>query len=55
MSEKKKGKCYFCGKLCDEGSYCYGCKEFICNECDERGIELDFGGHNHPEDHKEKP
>ena len=29
------GKCFFCGKELDGMSYCFGCKEFVCPECDD--------------------
>jgi len=51
-SENKKAKCYFCGLPCNDEDYCYGCQEFVCSKCDERGMELDFGGHL-IEEHKE--
>jgi len=51
-NENKKAKCYFCGLPCTDEDYCYGCQEFVCSKCDERGMELDFGGHL-IEEHKE--
>jgi hypothetical protein len=26
--------CRVCDKLCNEDDFCYGCKEYICEECD---------------------
>ena len=52
-SENKKAKCYFCGLPCTDEDYCYGCQEFFCSKCDERGMELEFGPHS-IEEHKEK-
>ena len=51
-SENKKSKCYFCGLPCTYEDYCYGCKEFVCSKCDERGMELEFAPHS-IEEHKE--
>ena len=51
-SENKKAKCYFCGLPCTDEDYCYGCQEFICSKCDERGMELVFAPHL-IEEHKE--
>jgi len=28
-----KGNCYFCRKEVNGWVYCFGCKEFICNDC----------------------
>jgi len=44
------GKCYFCGKEVDDEFYCYGCKEYICE--DHLGYDPPMGEH-HPEDHEE--
>lgn len=46
-------KCYFCKKSCTGDDYCYGCQEFVCGICDERGMDLPF--ESHPiEIHKKK-
>lgn len=45
---KKEPKCYFCGKHCTEEDFCYGCQQYICEDCDETGI---MGSHD-PEDHR---
>ena len=29
-----KGNCYFCGKEVDGWVYCFGCKEFVCDDCE---------------------
>jgi len=47
MPEVKK--CYLCGMECDEDDICYGCDEYICDECN----EVDQMGKHRPEDHKE--
>lgn len=39
---KKEPRCYFCGKTCTEDEYCYGCKHYVCSDCDETGV---FGDH----------
>jgi len=49
--EIKEGNCHFCGKTVSDDFYCYGCKKFVCTECDEMGIDLPFGPHS-VEDHK---
>lgn len=42
----KEAKCFFCDSPCnEEDHYCYGCCEFICNKCDEVGVEVPFGSH----------
>ena len=28
-----KGRCFFCNKNIDGWNYCFGCKEFVCNDC----------------------
>lgn len=48
--ESETGKCYFCSKDLTKDNYCYGCKEFICENCDTETIP--FGRH-HPSEHKE--
>lgn len=44
--EKKEGNCHFCKKKCTDWFFCYGCHKFVCEECDEMGIDLDFGPHS---------
>lgn len=48
-SENVKGKCYFCGKEVNGEFYCFGCGEFICDECE--CDDPPFGRHS-IEDHK---
>ena len=50
----KKARCYFCKLPCVDDDYCYGCQEFICSRCDERGIETPFGSHSVGEHKEEK-
>lgn len=28
--------CFLCGDLCDEEDYCYGCSQYVCDNCDQR-------------------
>jgi len=49
MDENKPKKCYFCGDLCTDEDYCWGCKEFICLDCDEQTPLLD---EHIPNDHQ---
>ena len=44
-----KGYCYFCKKEVDGMSWCFGCKEFICTDCDQNPEAM--GIHN-AEDHQ---
>jgi hypothetical protein len=30
------GHCFFCGEAVSGMSYCFGCKEFVCKNCDHR-------------------
>jgi len=39
------GNCYFCGKEVDGTMYCFGCKEFVCNDC-EKTPEQPSGRHH---------
>ena len=41
--------CYKCEKPCDEDTYCYGCREHICEKC----CKEDPWGTHEPEDHYE--
>lgn len=54
IKEKKKRKpkemeCWFCGKAVTKDFYCYGCRQYICGECDTGNP--DFGKHK-PEEHR---
>lgn len=46
MNEKTEGICHFCEEPCNQDDYCYGCREFICNQCDKRDMELPFEPHD---------
>ena len=46
----KSPQCYFCGKEVTDDDYCYGCKHYVCDECES---EQPSGNHN-VEDHKEE-
>ncbi len=52
ISEKEQMQCYFCGGQCIEGQYCYGCKKYICDECET--VEDPPWGKHLPEDHQEQ-
>lgn len=49
--EKKKKVCIFCGKDVTDDEYCYGCKEYVCEDCDNRSVP--FGEHS-VRDHEKK-
>lgn len=36
--------CKLCSKVCDEGDFCYGCKEYICGDCENR-LNAPMGKH----------
>jgi len=38
-------KCYFCAAEVSDDDYCYGCKEYVCAECDVMSINMPWGGH----------
>ena len=31
---KLRPQCFFCNKIVGDEAYCYGCREFVCAECD---------------------
>ena len=39
--------CYLCGRAVEDIDYCWGCKEYICQDCN----ETDASGNHYPEDH----
>ncbi len=49
----ESGNCYKCGKELDSEFYCYGCKEFICDDCPESWSVADATRSNRhePDDH----
>lgn len=51
--EDVKGKCYFCGKEVDGWMFCYGCNEFVCEDCEDFDAEHRPGGPHRVQDHKQ--
>lgn len=41
--------CAFCGELCSDLDFCYGCRWIVCLNCDET---MPHGPHE-PQEHKE--
>ena len=35
--------CYFCERIVTEDDYCYGCKHFVCQDCDQTNV---LGSHD---------
>ena len=54
MSEEtpESGKCFECGADCSQEHYCFGCKEFVCEEC---SVNDSLMGSHIPEDHLNEP
>lgn len=58
MTKKKlakplTGKCFNCGKAVTEDDFCFGCKAYVCEECNTNGLNVPWGGHDksaHTED-----
>lgn len=48
----EKPKCHFCPKEVTEEHLCYGCKVYICEECD---LNYNLMGAHEPHRHKEDP
>ena len=48
-------KCTHCNKNTDKNQFCYGCKTYVCDNCEVAWsvAAAGFGGHA-PEDHLEK-
>jgi len=42
-------KCYFCKKEVSDDYYCYGCDEYVCDDCDK---EPELGEDHEVEDHR---
>jgi len=42
-------KCYFCRREVSEDNYCFGCDEYVCDECDQNEVIAD----HLVEDHKD--
>lgn len=54
--EHEGGLCYFCKKPTDGDHYCFGCGEYICDECELPWSLASAIGHGHrPEDHRIDP
>jgi len=50
--EHPGGPCYHCKKQVGRDNYCYGCKEYICDDCNLPWSVADaYGKGHHPEDH----
>lgn len=47
-----KGKCHFCGEEIDGDYYCYGCKHFVCEDCEGFLPSNRPTGNHRVEDHK---
>lgn len=45
-------RCFNCNEPVPRGSFCFGCKEFVCDECD---VNHDVWGGHSPEAHLEEP
>ena len=46
------GECFNCGKRCSQDFYCYGCNEYVCDDCGTGYSLASAKGSGHdPEDH----
>jgi len=43
-------QCYFCGVVCYEEDFCYGCGKYVCSCCD----KMHPVGHHKPEEHRKE-
>jgi len=43
-------ECYLCGGEVSEADFCWGCNEYVCQNCDDDG-DFPIGDHK-PEDHE---
>lgn len=48
--EEVKGNCFICGKEVSGEFFCFGCREFICEDCD--NIDPEFTGLHSKEAHR---
>jgi len=48
---RKNPRCYFCKQEVTQDFYCYGCGEFICEECEIAPFNPPCGEHS-VKDHK---
>ena len=44
------GPCVHCQKDCTDADYCYGCKSFVCDDCNQRS---QLAPHDNPDWHKQ--
>jgi len=44
-------QCFLCEKDVSDGDFCYGCKEYICDDCS-GGFNAPMGSHS-PDDHED--
>ena len=51
--EEVKGKCFICGKEVSWEFFCFGCREFVCEGCDD--IDLKISGPHSKEAHRSAP
>lgn len=56
ISEKEKTdikpRCYFCKAEVTECDFCYGCGQYVCEECEEYPVEDRPCGKHKVEDHR---
>lgn len=53
MSDEKAQACAFCETPCSDDDFCYGCRTYVCSDCDVTYGSLS-GGHE-PDDHTREP
>ncbi|MBA7520393.1 hypothetical protein ES705_12489 [subsurface metagenome] len=49
---EKSGECYFCRKEVTSEYYCYGCKHYVCEDCEDYDTFDRPSGLHKAEDHK---
>ena len=49
--KKPEGECYFCHKQTTDWDFCYGCEQYICDEC-VGNVDLAPMGKHHVSEHK---
>lgn len=53
--QKRSKKCYHCEKEVGDEFFCYGCKKYICGDCEDmESIAASTMGHGDPMDHVTK-
>lgn len=40
------GKCFKCQRTVTQDDHCWGCREYVCEECNVGGLRVPWGGHN---------